>query len=182
MQNRTRREFIQLGAAGAVALSAPARALLAASSIAQPRAWVTSKDRKFQPASVPNWRSVESNSAKTIHLEPAQKFQSILGFGAAFTEASCYLFHRMSAPDRQSLLSDLFSSTGLGLSVARTCIGASDYSIKAYSLDDSAEPDPELKNFTIERDRETILPTLREARKINPDLFLFPVRGARRDG
>ena len=173
MQRRTRREFIQLGTAGAVALSAPARALLAASSTAQPRAWVTSKDRKFQPASVPNWRSVESNSAKTIRLEPGQKFQSILGFGAAFTEASCYLFHRMSAPDRQALLSDLFSSTGLGLSVARTCIGASDYSTKAYSLDDSAEPDPELKNFTIDRDRETILPTLREARKINPDLFLF---------
>ncbi len=64
MQRRTRREFIQLGTAGAVALSAPARALLAASSTAQPRAWVTSKDRKFQPTSVPNWRSVESNSAK----------------------------------------------------------------------------------------------------------------------
>ncbi len=89
------------------------------------------------------------------------------------TEASCYLFHRMSAPDRQALLSDLFSSTGLGLSVARTCIGASDYSTKAYSLDDSAEPDPELKNFTIDRDRETILPTLREARKLIPTCFFF---------
>lgn len=174
MQNRTRRDFIKLGATGAVALSAPAHALLAANATPQPRAWVTSKDDRYQSRSVPNWRNAEGTAAaKTIRLDPSQRYQSILGFGAAFTEASCYLFHKMSAADRQSLLSDLFSATGLGLSVARTCIGASDYSTKVYSLDDSTEPDPDLKNFTIEHDREAILPTLREARKINPDLFLF---------
>jgi glucosylceramidase len=173
MKHTTRREFIRLGASGAVALSKPAKALWAASPAAKARAWVTSKDHKFQPTSVGDWRRVEGNPTKSIRLEPAQRFQNILGFGAAFTEASCYLFHKMSAEDRQTLLSDLFSSKGLALSVARTCIGASDYSTKVYSFDDSSEPDPELKNFTIAHDRETILPTLREARKINPDLFLF---------
>src|SRR5260370_32802429 len=72
--------------------------------------------------------------------------------------------------------STLFPYTTLfrsGLSVARTCVGASDYATKPYSFDDSPEPDPELKHFTIEHDREYILPTLRAARKLNPDLFLF---------
>jgi glucosylceramidase len=173
MKHPTRREFIKLGASGAIALSTPPEALWAASPPAKPRAWVTSKDHKFQPTDVADWRRAERNPEKSIRLDPAQRFQNILGFGAAFTEASCYLFHKMSAEDRQTLLSDLFSSKGLGLSVARTCIGASDYSTKVYSFDDSPEPDPELKNFTIEHDRETILPTLREARKVNPDLFLF---------
>jgi hypothetical protein len=34
-------------------------------------------------------------------------------------------------------------------SVGRTCIGTSDYSTKMYSYDDSPEPDPELKHFSI---------------------------------
>jgi glucosylceramidase len=42
-----------------------------------------------------------------------------------------------------------------------------------YSLDESADPDPELKKFSIEHDKAYYLPMLREARKANPDLFLF---------
>jgi len=42
-----------------------------------------------------------------------------------------------------------------------------------YSYDDSQEPDPELKQFSIAHDLAWILPTLREAREINPDLYLF---------
>jgi glucosylceramidase len=60
----------------------------------------------------------------------------------------------------------------MGLNVCRTCIGASDYSTEAYSYDEG-EPDPELKRFSIDRDREYILPMLRQARGLNPDLFLF---------
>jgi glucosylceramidase len=40
-------------------------------------------------------------------------------------------------------------------------------------LDESSEPDPELKNFSIDHDKAYILPVLRDARKLNPDLFLF---------
>ena len=60
----------------------------------------------------------------------------------------------------------------MGLSVCRTCIGSSDYSTKLYSFDEG-EPDPELTRFSIDHDREYILPILREARQANPDLFLF---------
>jgi glucosylceramidase len=60
----------------------------------------------------------------------------------------------------------------MGLNVCRTCIGSSDYATKAYSYCDG-EVDPELKRFSIEHDRAYILPILREARKMNPGLFLF---------
>ena len=59
------------------------------------------------------------------------------------------------------------------LNVCRTCIGASDYSRTVYSFDESTEPDPELKKFSIDHDKAYILPMLREARKANPELFLF---------
>lgn len=173
MNETTRRDFIRLSVTMAAAFSAPVRALAAAVPTPAPRAWTTSKSHRFQQIDVPNWQSVNASPKKIIQLNPAQRFQNILGFGAAFTDASCYLFNRMDASNRQALLADLFGSTGLGLSVARTCIGASDYSTKLYSLDESTEPDPDLKKFTIEHDREFILPTLRAARKINPGLFLF---------
>jgi glucosylceramidase len=60
----------------------------------------------------------------------------------------------------------------LGLSVGRICVGSSDYSTKLYSFDDG-DADPDLTRFSIEHDREYILPMLRQARQVNPDLFLF---------
>jgi glucosylceramidase len=61
----------------------------------------------------------------------------------------------------------------MALNVCRTCIGSSDYSRSVYTFDESDQPDPELKKFSIDHDRAYILPVLRDARKANPELFLF---------
>jgi glucosylceramidase len=111
-------------------------------------------------------------SGDTIEVQPQHQFQEILGFGAAFTDASCYMLHQLGEADREKVLHELFHSSELGLSVCRTCIGASDYSTELYGFDEG-EPDPELKRFSIDHDRPYLLPTLRAARKVNPDLFLF---------
>jgi len=108
-----------------------------------------------------------------VHLDPGKRYQEVLGFGGAFTDASCYLFHQMSPEARRSLLSELYGPTGLQLSVGRTCIGSSDYSTMMYNFDESPDPDPELKLFSIDHDNAWLLPTLREAREVNPGLFLF---------
>jgi hypothetical protein len=60
----------------------------------------------------------------------------------------------------------------MGLSVCRTCVGSSDYSTEAFTYNEG-DPDPDLKRFSIEHDRPYVLPILRQARKTNPDLFLF---------
>jgi glucosylceramidase len=59
-----------------------------------------------------------------------------------------------------------------GLNVCRLCIGASDYSRTAYTYDDGP-PDPDLLRFSIDHDRDCILPSLRAARAVNPNLFLL---------
>ncbi len=173
MTQANRRDFIRFGIASAASLSAFSQSWLLANTNPQPRGWITSKEYKFQKYDLPAWQEKPSNLTKTIRLNPAEQFQTILGFGAAFTDASCFLLDRMDASTRESLLSNLFSPSQLGLSVARTCIGASDYSTEPYSFDESPVPDPDLQKFTIEHDRKYILPTLRAARKINPDLFFF---------
>jgi glucosylceramidase len=60
----------------------------------------------------------------------------------------------------------------MGFSVCRLAIGSSDYATTMYSFDEG-EPDPQLERFSIEHDRAYILPIVRRAREINPDLFLF---------
>jgi glucosylceramidase len=177
MNTANRRDFLKLAASAGASVAVGYVPQLRVGSEPAPgpvRAWRTTKDEKFRSIeSPPQWEPWTDASPIGVELDPATKYQEILGFGGAFTDASCYLLHQMSAEARRAFLSDLYGSTGLRLSLARTCIGSSDYSTEMYSFDEGAEPDPELKRFSINHDRQWILPTLREAGEINPDLFLF---------
>jgi len=135
--------------------------------------WVTSGDQRFAPAPKLRWtQATSASAAERIQLDPSKKFQPILGFGGAFTDASCYMFNQLDASAREKLFHEMFHPSEMGLSVCRTCIGSSDYSASLYSFDDGPV-DPDLSRFSIAHDREYILPILREARQANPDLFLF---------
>jgi len=187
----TRREFlhssaIALAAAAAVdtlALpsSAATRASLNLADNTSPRSsvpgeigmWVTNDTLRFAKRDPIRWQAGSAAFEKNqITLNPNKKFQEILGFGGALTDAACYMLSQLPPPQREQLFHELFHPSEMGLNVCRTCIGASDYSKAAYSYDEG-EPDLELKRFSIAYDREYILPMLREARKANPDLFLF---------
>src|SRR5438309_4629807 len=132
---------------------------------------VTHGKERFAEGSTIEWRS-GTPVGETVVLDPGKKYQEILGFGAAFTDAACYNFNQLSSSACDQLFHELFHPSELGLNFGRTCIGSSDYSTKVYSFDDG-DPDPELKRFSIEHDRAYILPILRQARTVNPELFLF---------
>jgi glucosylceramidase len=134
---------------------------------------VTNQRLRFAQGPSLQWQRASGAPADdAVLLSPELKFQPILGFGVAFTDAACYMLNQLPASGREALFHKLFHSSEMGLSVCRTCIGSSDYSTKVYSYDEG-EPDPNLSRFSIDHDREYILPILREARKVNPDLFLF---------
>jgi glucosylceramidase len=71
-------------------------------------------------------------------------------------------------------MAELFgrSNGGLGLSFTRLTVGASDFSRTNYSYDDSPgnAPDPQLNHFSIDLAKQYVLPRVREALAINPDL------------
>lgn len=122
----------------------------------------------------PQWKAAAGGAGgEEIRIDPATRYQEILGFGGAFTDASCSLFSQLNAQNRRTLLDELYGPAGLRFSMGRVCIGSSDYTTSIYSFDDSPEPDPELARFTIEHDRAYILPCLRTARELNPNLYLF---------
>ncbi len=180
---QTRRTFLKLSAVG---LTATATADLASAlspalspSPAAPPAGeitvrVTSGKLRYAPADSLTWRTAAKTpeNANAIVLDPGRKYQQMLGFGAAFTDAACYMFNQLPAPAREELFHELFHPSEMGLSVCRTCIGSSDYSTEVFSYDEG-DPDPEMKRFSIAHDQAYVLPMLRLARKANPDLFIF---------
>lgn len=172
MKTTSRRGFLQQTAALATGLACT-RSLGAWAATSPVRAWRTGGEERYKELPLGGWHSGAGAGGSTVEIAPGERFQSIVGFGAAFTDASCYLFSKMAADARRSLMEDFFGRGGLRLSMGRIPMGSSDYSLNAYSYDDSPTPDPELKNFSIAHDRGYILPTLRDAVEINPEMFLF---------
>ncbi|HZV60091.1 MAG TPA: glycoside hydrolase family 30 protein [Candidatus Eremiobacteraceae bacterium] len=136
--------------------------------------YVTDAQRRHTAMDGLQWKSGTASSAlgDLVRLDLSERYQKILGFGAAFTDASCFVFSGMDPAARQKLFVDLFSPQQMNLSFGRCCVGASDYSREVYSLDDTPG-DVSLEHFSIAHDEQYILPMLREARHVNPDLFLL---------
>jgi glucosylceramidase len=135
--------------------------------------WFTNGKQRFAAGRPIQWQPASTPTATDlIQLIAANKFQDILGFGGCFSDASCYVINQLHPPLREQLLHEMFHPREMGLSVNRTCVGAADSAAKLYSYDDG-DADPELNRFSIDHDREYILPVLRRVREINPDVFYF---------
>lgn len=132
----------------------------------------TAGDKRFAALADIEWRTAGDMAAPAIVLDPTTTFQDVLGFGAAFTEASAYLIGQMSPNVRAEFLHELFAPDQLGINVTRCCIGSSDYATAMFSYDEGA-PDPTLARFSVDRDRAYVLPGLVAARHLNPDLFVL---------
>lgn len=136
--------------------------------------WLTTPDATVLLAPQPalTFGAVEA-SPLTIEVDDTRIFQSMEGFGAALTESSAWLMMRLEPARREILLKALFDPReGIGLSYLRVPMGASDFALDSYTYDDRprGETDPELRHFSIARDRKTILPILKRAKALNPEL------------
>jgi glucosylceramidase len=106
-------------------------------------------------------------------VNPLRRYQRIAGFGGAFNERGWAALLSLSPVDRQGVLRALFDPvSGAGYSLARTPIGASDYALDAYSLDD-VPGDQVMRHFSIARDRRLLLPYIHAALAINPALTIW---------
>ena len=145
MTNPTsRRSFLGISALGLAAAIVPEVVRPAAAATAnlasgnersnsspQISIWVTSGDERFAVAPRATWRpAVGTSASDQLELNPSIKFQEILGFGGAFTEATCYMFNQLEPSAREQLFHELFHPSEMGFSTGRVCVGSSDYSTK----------------------------------------------------
>src|ERR1700733_6195671 len=170
--SQSRREFLKLSAAGMAILSQGVRAFGSpAASTGEIHARLTAGAAKFAPQAAIKWLAAGGMSGDTIVLDPTKTYQEVLGVGAALTEAACYMFDQLTPDAREPIFHEPYHPSAMGFGVCRTCIGASDYATVAYSYDDG-DPDPDLLRFSIDHERAYVLPMMRLARKMNPELFV----------
>ncbi|MDD6484912.1 MAG: hypothetical protein PUF72_10165 [Clostridiales bacterium] len=123
---------------------------------------ILSKKRLFDNAQENDWISRAVISDKPVT-------ESFNGFGVALTGSSCYELSVMPPEQRESFLEDIYGKGGLNFSVARLSMGSSDYSPSVYSYCDTPG-DTELKTFSVDKDREFIIPMIKEVLKHNADI------------
>lgn len=112
----------------------------------------------------------KSNNPVLISLNPEEKFQTITGFGGSFTEASASLLNRLSAANRKKILEAYFSEDGANYSLTRTHIASCDFSLSNYTYA-KVENDRALINFTIEDDKDDLIPMILDAKAISKNGF-----------
>jgi len=109
---------------------------------------------------------------QVINIVPDLCYQEVFGFGATFTESSCFNYAKLSPKNQETVLEALFDTEkGLGLNFCRTTINSCDFATERYIY--VTDDDPSLKTFSIERDLETIIPLIKAAKKRSKDLLLF---------
>ncbi|PRX55338.1 glucosylceramidase [Flagellimonas meridianipacifica] len=105
-----------------------------------------------------------------IRILPEQKFQTITGFGGSFTEASAHLLNKMGKENREKIINAYFGEDGAMYSLTRTHMNSCDFSVSNYSYA-PVEGDTELNNFSIDEDRDDIIPFIKEAMAASKDGF-----------
>ena len=97
-----------------------------------------------------------------LKLDPQTTYQTIVGIGGAFTEASGAALSELSKPRREGVLRACFSPEGARYSLMRTHIGSCDFSVTNYSYAPVAG-DTKLEHFSIEPDRKYLLPLIKDS-------------------
>ncbi len=113
-----------------------------------------------------------SRENKVINIYPSVRRQAFGGFGGAFTESAGYVYSRLPEAAQKQLLNAYFGPEGLGYRFGRCSVDSCDFSLNHYSaLSQSA--DAKLSGFSIERDRQYVLPFLHAAKALCPELKIM---------
>jgi len=140
--------------------------------------WVSTADRKLKLLQQPDIpMSVRGTSTADVVIDVQKTYQTMEGFGAAMTDSSAWLLqNKLNALQRAELLHELYGPPpNLDLNMMRLPIGASDFSLELYTMDDMpfGQVDPQLEHFNVAPNKTAIIPTVREVLSIDPDLHII---------
>ena len=98
--------------------------------------------------------------------------QHVTGFGGTLNEIGWNALQSLSQEERDKVMASLFAEEGVRFSLGRTPVACSDYSFGYYSYND-VKDDYTMRNFSIDRDRFILIPYIKEALKLRPDLKMW---------
>ena len=102
----------------------------------------------------------------SLWVDTQRQFQTMLGFGAAFTEAAAVTWQKLSQDKQQQVLQDYFARpAGHGYRLCRVHMNSCDFSMGNYAHVEQAG-DTKLESFSIARDQQALLPFIKAARAV----------------
>lgn len=129
----------------------------------------TSPQSQWQKSSVKLQK--QATTDVDIEIVPTEGI-IIEGFGGCFNELGWGALNLLSEAQRNEVLNSLFGEDGAHFTYCRLPVGANDYSRDYYSHNDTPG-DFQMKHFSIERDHSALIPYIKSALAINPDIRLW---------
>lgn len=108
-----------------------------------------------------------------VFIDEKVTFQTCLGMGAAFTDASAETYDKLPAELQEEIMRAYFDpQSGIGYNLGRIPIHSSDFSSSSFTY--VKENDKELKTFTVDRDLKYRIPFIKKAlARANRPVILF---------
>ncbi|CAM4370115.1 glycoside hydrolase family 30 protein [Paenibacillus phoenicis] len=123
-----------------------------------------SADRLQPQGEVAVQSGAAAGAGQKLKVLPEQTYQTVMGFGGAFTEAAAYTLSRISPQKREEVIRRYFDpEEGLGYTLGRVHIHSCDFALENYTYIEDG--DVELKTFDISRDHKWVIPLVHDAAK-----------------
>jgi len=156
----------------------PQAAPVAEPAVPSVEMWLSTADRRLRLEPQPDIvMDVGDASPADIVIDIKKTYQTMDGFGAAMTDSSAWLLqHKLNALQRSALLQELYGPPpNLDFNMMRLTIGASDFSLKPYTLDDvpSGQTDETLEHFNVTSNLQDVIPVVREVLTIDPGMLIM---------
>ena len=138
---------------------------------------VTTKPQLITSSQTAFWQAGTYTTVTTgtadITVTDTTTYQTWDGFGGTFNEMGWNVLSMLSAADRDKAIKLLFDATdGAAFVFGRIPIGASDYAMDNYT-DDETAGDYTMAKFSIDRDKQKLIPYIKAALAINPNIRLW---------
>lgn len=135
--------------------------------------WVSSSETSFWEMRPEATLNKAKSVGEAIFIDTDKIQQTVDGFGGCFNELGWEAIKILPEEQQNEILKNLFDkNTGCKFNICRMPIGANDYSVDWYSHNETPE-DFEMKNFSIGRDRERLIPYIKKALTINPEINIW---------
>jgi glucosylceramidase len=131
------------------------------------RCFLTARDTGARLTEQPVLPSQAGESGlPTVIVNTGRAFQTIEGFGGAFTESAAVAWLALGTVHRQQVLEAYFDrASGHGYSLCRVHMGSCDFALGNYAHVETPD-DVALASFSIDRDRQALLPFIRAAQRV----------------
>ena len=128
--------------------------------------YISSKnsEKRIHPVNIEKLTEPNINNNSLVKINKSTERQTLLGFGGSFTEASSSIYSGLDKDKKEEIIEAYFGSSGNRYSMARTHINSCDFSLENYAHVETSG-DTELKTFSISRNKNTLIPFIKDALK-----------------